>query len=113
MDNRNNANRLLWFPAPTPVSYPLPQNWDLRILEIKDNLMSALHFLRSVYDDRLAGKPVRAAGEIFDQVETILKVHAQLPSYTVVAAIKIHAPISPDAKRKVLLLFPTVKASDV
>jgi hypothetical protein len=113
MDKRNSASKLLSFPAPTTVSYPLPQNWDFRILEIKDNLVNALQFLRSVYDDKLAGKPVRAAGEIFVQVETILKVHAELPSYTVVAAIKIHAPILPDVKRKVLLLFPTAKAPDV
>jgi hypothetical protein len=106
----NNASKLLWFPAPTPVAYPLPQNWEFQILEIKDNLMSALDFLRSVYNDKLAGKPVRAAGEIFVQIETILKVQAELPSDTVIAAIKIHAPISRAARQKVLLFFPAAKA---
>jgi hypothetical protein len=108
MVNRNNAGKLLSFPAPRPVPRSPAENWSLRILEIKDNLVSALEFLRIAYNEMLAGKRVKAADEILAQVEAILRGDEKIPPYTVVAAISIHGSISPDAKRKVLLLFPAV-----
>jgi hypothetical protein len=52
------------------------------------------------------GKAVKAADEILANVEAILR-DEKIPEYTVVAAIRIHRSLSPEAKRKVLLLFPT------
>jgi hypothetical protein len=108
MVDRNNAGKLLSFPVPRPVPGSPAENWCLRILETKDNLVSALELLRIAYNEMLAGKPVKAADEILAQVEAILRKDEKIPAYTVVAASKIHGSISPDAKRKVLLLFPAV-----
>jgi hypothetical protein len=108
MVNRNNAGKLLSFPVPGPVPGPPAENWGLRILETKDNLVSALEFLRTAYNEMLAGKPVKTADEILAQVEAILRKDEKIPAYTVVAAIRIRGSISPEAKRKVLLLFPAV-----
>jgi hypothetical protein len=109
MADRNNAGKLISFPARTPVSGSSAEDWNLRILETKDNLVSALKFLRIAFNERLAGKPVKAADEILAQVDTILRNDGKMPAYTVVAAIRIHGSISPDARRKVLLHFPGVK----
>jgi hypothetical protein len=49
MVHPNNAGKLLSFPAPAPASGSLAQNWNVRILETKDNLVSALDYLRSAY----------------------------------------------------------------
>jgi hypothetical protein len=108
MVNRNNAGKLLYFPVPRPVPGLPDENWSLRILETRDNLVSALEFLRIAYNEMLAGKPVRAADEILVQVESLLRKDEKIPPYTVVAAIRIRGSISPEAKRKVLLLFPAV-----
>jgi hypothetical protein len=107
MVHPNNAGKLLSFPAPTPGSFA--QNWNLRILETKDNLVSALDYLRIAYNEMLAGKPVKAADEILAHVEAILRSHEKPAAFTVVSAIRVREPIPPLAKRKILLLFP-VKA---
>jgi hypothetical protein len=39
MVNRNNAGKLLSFPAPRPVPGSPAENWSLRSLETKDNLV--------------------------------------------------------------------------
>ena len=106
MVDRNNAGKLLSFPAPRPVPGSPAENWSPRILEIKDNLVGALEFLRTVYNERLAGRPIKAADQILTQVETILRHDEKVPPYTVVGAIKIHESVSPEIKRKVLLVFP-------
>jgi hypothetical protein len=108
MADRNNAGKLLSFPAPAPVPGSSAEDWSRRILEIKDNLVSALEFVRFTYNERLAGKPVKAADEILAQVVTILRHDEKMPSYTVVGVIRIHGSASPEPKRKVLLLFPAV-----
>jgi hypothetical protein len=84
-----------------------PRTGDFEILETKDKLLGALEFLRVAYDEMLAGKPVKAADEILANVEAILRNDQEVPGYTVVAAVMIHRSLSPAAKRKVLLLFPT------
>jgi hypothetical protein len=106
MVDGNKAGRLLSFPAPTAVPGSSAEDWSLRILETKDKLVGALEFLRVAYNEMLAGKAVKAADEILANVEAILR-DEKIPEYTVVAAIRIHRSLSPDAKRKVLLLFPT------
>jgi hypothetical protein len=108
MVKRDNAGKLLWFPSPKPITGLPAENWGRRILETKDNLVSAIEFLRIAYTEMLDGKPVKPADEILAQVEAILRTDGKIPAYTVVAAIRIHGSISPEAKPKVLLLFPTV-----
>jgi hypothetical protein len=106
MVDGNKAGRLLSFPAPAAVPGSPAEDWSLRILETKDKLVGALEFLRVAYNEMLAGKAVKAADEILANVEAILR-DEKIPDYTVIAAIRIHKSLSPDAKRKVLLLFPT------
>ena len=106
MVDRNNAGKLLLFPAPTPASGSSAEDWDRRILETRDNLVGALEFLRTVYNERLAGRPIKAADQILTQVETILRHDEKIPPYTVVGAIKVHGSASPEIKRTVLLVFP-------
>jgi hypothetical protein len=105
---QNKAGKLLLFPAPTPVPGSPAENWSLRILETKDNLISALEFLRIAYNEMLAGRPVKSVDEVLARVEAILRNDPKVPAYTVVAAIRIRGSISPEPKRKVLLLFPAV-----
>ncbi len=107
MVDGTNAGRLLSFPAPTAVPGSADEDWSLRILETKDKLLDALEFLRVAYNEMLAGKAVKTADEILANVEAILRDFEEIPDYTVVAAIRIHRPLCPDAKRKILLLFPT------
>ena len=108
MVHRNKSGNILLFPAPTRVAASAGENWSLRILEIKDNLTSALEFLRIAYNEMLAGKPVESVDEVLARVEAILRNDAKIPAYTVVAAIRLQGWISPEPKRKVLLLFPAV-----
>jgi hypothetical protein len=107
MVHRNNTGKLLLFPAPKPILGSPADNWSLRILEIKDNLTNALEFLRIAYNEMLAGKPVESVNEVPARLEAILRNDAK-PAYTVVAAIRLHGWISPEPKRKVVLLFPAV-----
>jgi hypothetical protein len=102
-----NAGRLLSFPAPTAAPGSPSEDWSFRILESKDKLLDALELLRVAYNEMLAGKAVSSADQILANVEVILRNDEEIPDYTVVAAIRIHRPPSPDAKQKVLLLFPT------
>jgi hypothetical protein len=113
MIHPNNAGKLLSFPAPMPAPGSPAQNWNVRILETKDNLVSALDYLRIAYNEMLAGRPVKAADEILAHVEAILRSNAKPAPFTVVSAIRVRGPILPLAKRKILLLFPAVKAPDV
>jgi hypothetical protein len=108
MLHRNNAGKLLLFPAPTAIPGSPAENRSLRILETKDNLTSALEFLRITYNEMLAARQVKSVDEVLVQVEAILRNDAKIPAYTVVAAIRIHGSISPEPKRRVLLLFPAV-----
>jgi hypothetical protein len=108
MVHRNNAGKLLLFPASTAVPDSPADNWSLRILKTKDNLTSALEFLRIAYNEMLAGRPVKSVDEVLARVEAILRNDAKVPAYTLVAAIRIHGSISPEPKRRVPLLFPAV-----
>jgi hypothetical protein len=107
MVDGKNGGRLLSFPAPTAVPGSPSEDWSFRILETKDKLLDSLELLRVAYNEMLAGKAVKAADEILANVVAILRNDEEIPDYTVVAAIRIHRPLSPDAKRKVLLRFPT------
>jgi hypothetical protein len=109
MMRSTSTGKLLSFPFSTPVPKTTAQKWDLRILETRDNLVNALDYLRDEYNAMLAGKATTAADEVLARVETILR-NEKVSWYTVVAKISVHGPTPRDAKRKVLLLFPAVKA---
>jgi hypothetical protein len=109
MVHARNAGKLLSFPLSTPVPEAAAPNWDLRILETRDNLVNALDYLRDEYNAMLAGKATTAADEVLARVETILR-NEKVSWYTVVAKIRVHGSTPRDAKRKVLLVFPAVKA---
>jgi len=118
MIRSTSSCKLLSFPLSTPVPEVTVQNWNLRILQTRDNLVNALDYLRDEYNAMLVGEPITAADEILARVETILRNDEKISWYTVIAKIRIHGPTSREAKRKVLLLFPavenaTVRASDV
>jgi hypothetical protein len=106
----NNAGKLLSFPAPTPDPGSPAENWNVRILETKDNLVSALDYLRIAYNEMLAGRPVKAADEILAHVEAILGSNERPGPFTIVSAISIRGPLPRLAKRKNLLRFTAVKA---
>ena len=109
MIRSTSTGKLLSFPLSTPVPEAVAQNWNLRILETRDNLVNALEYIRDEYNAMLAGKPITAADEVLARVETILR-NEKVSWYTVVAKIRVHGPTPRDAKRKVLLFFPPVKA---
>ena len=104
-----SGGKLLSFPLSTPVPEAAAQNWDLRILETRDNLVNALDYLGDEYNAMLAGKATTAADELLARVKTILS-NEKVSCYKVVAKIKVHGPTPRDAKRKVLLFFPPAEA---
>jgi hypothetical protein len=106
MVDRKNTGKLLSFPAPSLVPGSSTDDWDRRILGTRNNLVSALEFLRSAYNERLAGRPIKAADQILAQIEIILRYDENIPPCTVVGSIRIHRSVSPETKRKVLLVFP-------
>jgi hypothetical protein len=112
MVHPRNAGKLLSFPLSTAVPEAAAQNWDLRILETRDNLVNALDYLRDEYNAMLAGKATTAADEVLVRVETILR-NEKVSCYTVVAKIRVHGPTPRDAKRKVLLFFPPFESAAV
>jgi hypothetical protein len=109
MVHPRNAGKLLSFPLSTTVPEAAAQNWDLRILETRDNLVNALDYLRDEYNAMLAAKATTTADQVLARVETILR-NETVSWYTIVAKIRVHGPTPRDAKRKVLLFFPPVKA---
>jgi hypothetical protein len=104
-----NARNLLSFPLSAPAPEVAAQNWDLRILERRDSLVNALDYLRDEYSAMLARKTTTATDEVLARVETILR-NEKVFSYTVVAKLTVHGPTPRNAKRKVLLFSPAVKA---
>jgi hypothetical protein len=112
MVHPRNAGKLLSFPLSTTVPEAAAQNWDLRILETRDNLVNALDYLRDEYNAMLAGKATTAADEVLARVETILR-NEKVSWYTVVAKIRVHGPTPRDGKRKILLFFPPCESAAV
>jgi hypothetical protein len=110
MMRASSRGKLLSFPSSALIREATAQNWTLRILETRDNLVNALGYIGDEYDAMLAGKPITAADEILARVETILRNDERISSCTVAAKIGIHGPPSRDARPKVLLPFLAVKA---
>jgi hypothetical protein len=109
MVHPSNGGKLLSFPLSTAVPEAAAQNWDLRMLETRDNLVNALDYLRDEYNAMLAGNATTAADEFLARVETMLR-NEKASWYKVVETISVRGPIPRDAKRKVLLFVPPEKA---
>ncbi len=107
MVHPNNAAKLLSFPAPTPASGSAAQNWTVRILETKDNLVSALDYLRIAYNEMFAGRPVKAADEIVAHVEAILRSSEKPAPFTVCKA-KSPAAFSRSESAEAIKLSPDI-----
>ena len=69
MANSNIMGKPLSFPAPMAMSASPAENWSAQIFETRDNLVSALEFLRIVYNEMLAGMPVKASDEILAKLK--------------------------------------------
>jgi hypothetical protein len=104
----NNAGKLLSFPASKVASALPTEDWCLRVLRTKDNLVEAIEFLRIAYNEMLAGKPVKGADEILAEVESIVKNDQLTTAYTAIAALRISRLIPSEAKLGALPLFPAV-----
>lgn len=109
MANPNTASgKLLSFPMLKQNIESPVENWIHRLLETKDNLVSALELLRISYNAMQAGMPMLEAERILEQVEAILK-HAEKVKGTAVATVtEVHGSNLQSAKQKPLLPFPTV-----
>ena len=103
------SGKLLLFPAPKHKLGSPVESWIHRILETKDNLVTALELLRVSYNAMLAGRPIREAEKILEQVEAILKQAEKVNGAAIPAATDVHGTLQP-AKRKSLLLFPPFRA---
>jgi hypothetical protein len=109
MVNPNRASgKVLFFPTPKQNAESAVENWIHRILETKDNLVSALELLRISYNAMLAGKPVREADEILAQVEGILQHGEAVKTNAILTATTVRGSSLPQAKHRPLLFFPIV-----
>jgi len=106
MPNPKPSDKLLTFPAPTLAPESI-EHWIDQILHTKDHLVDALEFLRTAYNEMLAGMPVRDVDEVLAQVEAILKSNKTMERYTVVAAIRTRASRPAKATQSSLLLVPS------
>jgi hypothetical protein len=105
MRNPKAPEKLLTFPARTLAPDSI-EYWIDQILHTKDHLVDALEFLRTAYNEMLAGMPVRKVDDVLAQVEAILKSKESTEKYTVVAALRTRAPRPPKAVPSSVLPFP-------
>ncbi len=107
MANPNTASgKLLSFPTLQQNLESPVENWIHRLVETKDNLVSALELLRISYNAMQAGKPIMEAEKILEQVEGILKHAEKVQPTAVPAATEVDGSSLQPAKRKPLLFFP-------
>jgi hypothetical protein len=109
MANPNRASgKLLSFPMLKQNPESPVESWIHRLVETKDNLVSALELLRISYNAMQAGKPILEADKILEQVEGILKHAEKMKDTTAPTATEVHGSSLQPAKRKPLLLFPDI-----
>jgi predicted trehalose synthase len=109
MANPNTASgKLLSFPVLKQNLESPVENWIHRLVETKDNLVSALELLRVSYNAMQAGKPILEAEKILEQVEAILKHAEKVKGTAVPTATEVHGSSLQPAKQNPLLLFPTI-----
>jgi hypothetical protein len=99
------SGKLLTFPT-RALPADSVEHWIDQILQTKDHLVEALEFLCNVYNEMLAGMPVRPIDEILAQIETILASDGARGPYTVVATIRTRRPRPAKQPQGALLVFP-------
>jgi hypothetical protein len=105
MRNLKAPGKLLTFPART-LALDSVEHWIDQILHTKDHLVDALEFLRTAYNEMMAGAPVRQVDEIMAQVEAILRSDETMERYTVGGVIKTRSSRPPKVTQSSLLVFP-------
>ena len=105
MRNSKAPGKLLIFPESALAPKSL-EHWIGEILKTKDHLVDALEFLRTAYNEMLAGSPVRDLDEVLAQVDAILKSDETMEKYTVVGAIRTRGAKPAKAAQGSLMLFP-------
>jgi hypothetical protein len=91
MHNPKVPGKLLTFP-PHTLSTESVEQWIDQVLRTKDQLVDALEFLRTAYNEMLAGVPVREVDEVMAQVDAILKSDKTMKKYTVVGVVRTRGP---------------------
>lgn len=104
MDLPDRTGKLLPFPPPSPGS--AVQDWGVRVLQSRDNLVSALDYLRIAYNEMLAGRPVKPAEEILAHVDAMVRSVDTPAPFKIISGIRIRAAVPPATRPKILLLFP-------
>jgi hypothetical protein len=104
MRNLKAPGKLLTFPEPTLAPESL-EHWIDQILNTKDHLVDAIEFLRTAYNEMLAGSPVRELDEVLAQVDAILKSDKTMGKYTVVGVIRTRGSKPAKPPQSSLLLF--------
>jgi hypothetical protein len=105
MHNPKVPGKLLTFP-PHTLSTESVEQWIDQVLRTKDQLVDALEFLRTAYNEMLAGVPVREVDEVMAQVDAILKSDKTMKKYTVVGVVRTRGSRPQNAARSSLLRFP-------
>jgi hypothetical protein len=109
MANPNPASgKLLSFPTVKQNPESPVENWIHRLVETKDNLVSALELLRISYNAMQAGKPIMEAEKILEQVEGILKHAEKVKGAAALTATEVHGSNLQPAKQKPPLRFPNI-----
>jgi precorrin-6B methylase 2 len=112
MVNTQTASaRILSFPAPHQRPDLEATNLIHRIMDSKDNLLTALEILRDSYNAILAGKSLRDADNIFAQAEAALQqAHNVMANVAETTAIIKNVQAT---SQKQLLLFPASNRAGV
>jgi hypothetical protein len=105
MHNPKVPGKLLTFP-PHTLSTESVEQWIDQVLRTKDQLVDALEFLRTAYNEMLAGVPVREVDEVMAQVDAILNSDKTMKKYTVVGVVRTRGSRPQNAARSSLLRFP-------
>ena len=87
MRKPKEPGKLLTFPSRSLAPESI-EHWIDQVLHTKDHLVDALEFLRTAYNEMLAGTPVRDVDDIMAQVEAILKSNETMEKYTVVGVVR-------------------------
>jgi hypothetical protein len=102
------SGKLLSFPMLKHTSESPLENWIHRLVETKDNLVSALELLRISYNAMHAGKPILEAEKILEQVDGILKHAEKVKGSPTPTATAMDGWSVQPAKQKPLLHFPKI-----
>jgi hypothetical protein len=79
MMRSTSTGKLLSFPLSTPIPEAAVQNWNLRIVETRDNRVNARDYLQDEYNAMLVGEPITAVDEMLARVEQFREIVRTCP----------------------------------